>query len=49
MRMVLQLHFARQFDVAPGMGARDWLTVWIVAEMLAMEVLPEVATSRESL
>ena len=43
------MHFASQFDVAPGMGARDWLTVWMVAEMLAMEVLLEVAASRECL
>ena len=47
--MVLQMRFASQFDVAPGMGARGWLIFWMVAEMLAMEVLFEVAASRESL
>ena len=47
--MILQKHCAVQDHVAPGMGARDWLTVWMVAEMLAMEVLFEVAASRESL
>ena len=48
-RMVLQMHFARQCDVGPWMGARDWMIVKMVAEMLAMEVLLEVAGSRESL
>ena len=32
-----------------GWGARDRQTVWMVAEMLATEVLFEVAASRESL
>ncbi len=47
--MVLQMRCAVQYHVAPGMGARDWLTVGMVAEMLAMEVLLEVAASRKSL
>ena len=47
--MVLQLHFASQFDVAQWIGARDRLTFWMVAEMPAIEVLFEVTASRESL
>ncbi len=47
--MVLQMHFAVQGNVAPGMGTYDRLTVRIVAEMLAMEVLLEVTARRESL
>lgn len=31
------------------MGARDRLTVWVVAEMLALKMLFEVAATRESL
>ena len=46
--MVLQMHFASQFDIAPGMGARNGLTLWMVAEMIAMEVPFEVAANRES-
>ena len=42
------MHFASQFDITPGMGARDGLTFWMVAEMLAMGVLFEVAANRES-
>lgn len=42
------MHFASQCNVAPGMEACDGLTFWMVAEMLAMEVLFEVAASRES-
>ena len=47
--MILQMHCAVQDHIAPGMGARDWLTVWMVAEMLAMDVLLKVASSCESL
>lgn len=47
--MVLQVHFACQGHVAPGMVTHDRLTVRMVAEMLAMEVLFEVATTRKSL
>ena len=47
--MILQIHFTCKGNVAPGMGARDWLTLWMVAEMLAVEVLLKIATSRESL
>ena len=47
--MVLQMHLASQCAVAPGMEARDWLTVGMVAERLAMEVLLEVAVGRERL
>ena len=46
--MILQKHCTVQDHVAPRMGARDWLTIRMVAEMLAMEVLFEVAASRES-
>ena len=47
--MILQIHCAVQHHIAPGMGTRDWLTGRMVAEMLAVEVLLEVATSRECL
>ena len=47
--MILQMHYAVQDHVAPGMGTHDWLTVRMVAKMLMMEVLLEVAASRESL
>jgi len=47
--MVLQMHFIVQGHVVPGMGTYDRLTVQIVAEVLAMEVLFEVATTGESL
>ena len=47
--MILQMHYAVQDHVAPGMGTRDWLTVRMVAKMLTMEVLLKVAASRESL
>ena len=47
-RIVLQMHFASQFDIALRMGVRDGLTFWMVAEMLAMVALFEVAASRES-
>ena len=43
------MHYAVQDHVALGMGTHDWLTVRMVAKMLAMEVLLEVAASRESL
>ena len=48
-RMVLQMLCAIQADVAPRMGARDRLTVRMVAKMLAMEMLLEVAARRECL
>ncbi|KAI4089535.1 MAG: hypothetical protein L6R37_008028, partial [Teloschistes peruensis] len=47
--MTLQMHCAVQDHVAPGIGARDRLTVGMVAEMLAMKMLLEVAASRECL
>lgn len=47
--MVLQVHCAVQDHVAPGVWARDRLTVGMVAEVLAMEVLFEVAATCESL
>lgn len=47
--MILQMHCAVQGHVAPGMRARYQLTVRMVAKMLAMEVLLEVAARRESL
>ena len=47
--MVLQMHCAVQDHVALGMEARNWLTIRMVAEMLTMEVLLEVAARRESL
>ena len=46
--MILQRLFASQCDVGSGMGARDGLTFWMVAEIFAMEVLFEVAAGRES-
>ncbi len=47
--MALQMYFVVQGHVAPGMGTHDRLTVQIVAEMLAMEVLFKVAATSESL
>ena len=47
--MILQILYAVQDHAAPGMGTHDKLTVRMVAKMLAMEVLLEVAASRESL
>ena len=47
--IILQMHCALQDHVASGIRARDRLTVGIVAEMLAMEVLLKVAASRECL
>lgn len=43
------MHCVIQNRIALVMGTHNWLNVWIVAEMLAMEVLLEVAASRESL
>lgn len=43
--MVLHMHFAVQALVALGMRAHDRLTVRIVAQMFAMEVLFEVAAT----
>ena len=47
--MILQMHCAGQDHVALGVGTRDLLTVRMVAEMLAAEVLLEVAARREGL
>ena len=47
--MILQMHCALQGYVASGIETRDRLTVGMVAEMLTMEVLLEVAASREYL
>ncbi len=47
--MILQIHYAFEDHVASGVGTRDRLTVWMVAEMLAMEVLLQVAARRERL
>lgn len=47
--IILQIHCAIQEDVAPRIEAHDWLTVRIMAEMLTVEVLFEVAATRESL
>jgi len=46
--MILEVHFSCQGNVAPGIGACYRLTVRMVAEMLAMEVLFEVAVTGES-
>jgi len=46
--MVLQMHFVCQDSFTLGMGTCDRLTVQMVAEMLAMEVLFEVVTTGES-
>ena len=47
--MILQIHCAVEDHVAPGVGARNRLTVWMMAEMLAIEVLLEIAATPESL
>ena len=47
--MILQMHCALQGYVVSGIEARDRLTVGMVTEMLTMEVLLEVAASREYL
>lgn len=47
--MILQIHCAVEDHVAPGVGARNRLTVRMMAEMLAMEILLEIAVTRESL
>lgn len=47
--MILQLHCADQNNVAPWVGTRDRLTVRMVTEMLAVEVLLEVAATGERL
>ncbi len=47
--MILQIHYAFEDYVAPGVGARNRLTVWMMTEMLAVEVLLEVAATRERL
>ena len=46
--MILQMYGAIQDNVAPGMGTCDCPTGRMVAEMLAMEVLLEVASRCES-
>ena len=48
-RMILQVHCAVQGNVATGMRTCNRLMVWMVAEVLAMEVLLEVAATSESL
>ena len=47
--MILQIHDAFEDHVAPGMGARNRLTVWMMTEMLAMEMLLEITATRERL
>jgi len=47
--MILQMHCAVQDHLAPEVGARDWLALFIVGEMLMIEVLLKVAATRESL
>lgn len=42
------MRFASQGNVAPGIGIHDRLTIRMVAEMLAMEVLLKVAATSES-
>ena len=47
--MILQIYYAFEDYVAPRVGVRNRLTVWIITEMLAVEVLLEVAATRERL
>ena len=47
--MILQMHSAVQDHVAPGMGAHNWPTIRMVAEMLTTEVLLEVAATQINL
>ena len=46
--MILQIHFAFEDHVAPGVGARNRVTVRIT-EMLAMEMLLKIAATGERL
>ena len=48
-RMILQVHCAVQGSVATGMRTRNRLVVRMVAEVLALEVLLEIAATSESL
>jgi len=47
--MILQVHFLCQGSFALGMGTCDGLMVRMVAEVLTMEMLLQVAATRESL
>lgn len=47
--MILKIHFPCKGNVALGMGTRDRFIVGMMAEMLAVEVLLEVAATRERL
>lgn len=47
--MIPQMHFAFQGSFAPRMRAYDWLTVQMMAEVLPMEVLFQVAVAVEGL
>lgn len=47
--MILQVHYAVQGNVATGMRTGNRLMDRMVAEVLAMEVLLEVAATSESL
>ena len=49
LNMVLQMHLAGQGNTIPRVGTIDRLTVWVVAEMLTMEVPFKVAVTGESL
>jgi len=46
--MILQVHFSCQGSFAPGMRTRNRLMVRMVAEMLTMEMLLQVAAAGES-
>ncbi len=46
--IVLQIHFAVEGSVAPGIGVYDRLIIRMVAEILAIEVHFEVAATSES-
>ena len=46
-RVILQVHIACQDYIALGMGTCDRLVVWMMAEMLAVKVLFEVAATGE--
>ncbi len=47
--MILQVHYAFQGSFAPGMRTRNRLMVRMVAEMLTMEMLLQVAAAGKSL
>ena len=48
-RIILQVHCAVQGNVITGIQTRYRLIVWIVVEVLTIEVLLKVATTSESL